>query len=402
MERWAIRRLYNGGSSVTHAQQGYFPPGPVSEGFPEDAVLIYSGYYDLGRTGLSRLGAMEQYGVTRSDDGDWLPDDFIPYVAHLDWEGEPDDIFFDTFIFLALASDRGRQFAGELGQEQAALWADWQWYIDRLFVPGKQLSALEQAVAAVGKRLGQPRHGVLIYIMIPYPSYKVTDFGSPDGTKGGPSLLPVENRRHVVEWYIDEVLKRWEAWRPAHLRLGGFYWLQEHVNPVVPDEEQFVRDVARHVHERGLKLGWIPWSGAYLATHWKEYDFDWAIIQPNHMFRDHPDALKVASERGMSAHMGIEIELDGRVKQPQGEKRLHEYLDAGVEYGYMTGAMLAYYLDAYMLPQLYHDQNGRWRHMYDDLYAFAKGTYPHAPDASRAVRGAETDLTKVKRPLSST
>ena len=359
---------------MTPEQQGFFPPGPIQEGWPAHAVLIYSGYYALGRSGMARLGGMEQDGAERLDDGDWLHRDFVPYVAHLDDEGSPDDTFFDTFIFLGLRSDRERAFDGEREQDVAALWRDWQWYINRIFTPGKHIDGLDRTTTQMGERLGKPDHTLNVYIMIPYPSYKVQDFGHPDGTMGGDSLLPVENRMKAVTWYVDEVLARWEALQPKHLRLAGFYWLQEHVNPKVPDEESMVRDVARLVHERGYKFAWIPWSGALLATNWREYDFDWAIIQPNRMFRDNPDDIPVAAERGLRARMGIEIELDGRVKQPEREKKFYEYLDAGLTYGYMTQAMLGYYLDAYMLAQLYHDDAGKWRHMYHDLTRY-KGRY---------------------------
>lgn len=371
----------------------YLPPGPVEEGWPADVALIYNSYIGLQGKALTQYGGYEQDGIARTDDGDWLKGDFLPFIAHLDASGKPHDTFFDSFLFLAGKSHRTREFGGEVEQHRAALWADWQWYIDRIFNPGHQIDALDQAVGELGETLGDPGYTVNVYIMIPYPSYKVTDFGHPDGSMGGFSLLPWENRQKVVEWYVDEVLARWQALSPAHLRLAGFYWLQEHVNPSVPDEELFVRTAVRYVQDKGYLMSWIPWSGAMYATHWKSYGFDWAIIQPNRILRDKPDDIEVAVGRATRSRMGIEVEFDGRIKQIENELKFYEYLDGGVKYGYMTEAMIGYYMDLSILSSLYHDGDGRWRHLYDDLYAFAKGTYPSGPDASLAIRGVVVDDT---------
>lgn len=376
---------------LTANAAGYLPPGPTEEGYPENLLLVYSGCYSVQRPDFDPGPLDLPTDLTRVDGGDWLPADFVPYVAHLDWDGVPDDTFFDSFLFLGLKSHRTRAFDGEREQDQAALWLDWQWYLDRIFTPGKQIDALDKTVAAVADYLKLPDYRVNVYIMIPYPSHKVTDFGHPDGTMGGDSLLPVEKRLEIVQWYVDEVLTRWERLAPDRLNLAGFYWVQEHINPAVPDEDRLVRGSVQYVQEKGYKIGWIPWSGAMLATRWEAYDFDWGIIQPNHMFMDRPNMIETAVQRGQTAKMGIEIELDGRVRQPDGEKRLYDYLNAGVQYGYMTGAMLGYYQDLDMLLRLYHEDEGHRRHMYDDVYAFAKGTYPEPTPAAAYVRGRVLD-----------
>ncbi|MBE3583576.1 MAG: DUF4855 domain-containing protein [Limnochordaceae bacterium] len=377
-------------AQIVQAQESsspYAAVGPVDQGWPANALLVYSGYY--ASSGLMELGgeATADGKFTRADDGDWLPGDFRPYVTHLDANGEPDDTFFDTFIFLAISSDRGRQFGGEFGQDQASLWPDWQWYIQRLFAPGKQLAALDLACAGAARALHQPDLRVNVYIMIPYPSYKVTDFQRPGAASS--SLLPVNNRIAAIQAYVDEVLQRWQAFAPTHLRLAGFYWMQEHVNPEVPGEEQMVTTAARYVHQKGYKLGWVPWSGAYLATAWQKYGFDWAVTQPNHLFQDQPGLLAAAAQRARSAHMGVEIELDGRVQQPAGARKFYDYLDAGVRYGFM-GRLIVYYQDVCMLARLYW-AGGALRQMYDDVYAFAKGTYPQPTPAAVRASGRVVD-----------
>lgn len=376
---------------LTANAAGYFPPGPVEEGFPENLLLVYSGYYSVQRPDFDPAGLALPTNLERVDGGDWLPADFVPYVAHLDWDGVPDDTFFDSFLFLGLRSHRGRAFDGEREQGEAALWFDWRWYLDRIFTPGKQIDALDQTVAAVAEVLGQPDYKVNVYIMIPYPSHKVTDFGHPDGSMGGPSLLPVENRLDMVRWYVDEVVARWQSLQPGRLHLAGFYWLQEHINPAVPDEDVLVRGAVQYVQDKGYKIGWIPWSGAMLATRWADYGFDWAIIQPNHMFRDGPGLIELAVQRGRDARMGIEIELDGRVRQPDGEARLYDYLNGGVRYGYVRDAMLGYYQDLDMLLRLYVEESGKRRYIYDDIYAFAKGSYPEPAPAAAYVQGRVLD-----------
>ena len=153
---------------------------------------------------------------------------------------------------------------------------DWEWYLNRIFTPRKHLDALDTAVERVAAQLGLEGHKVNVYVMISYPSYLVTDFGTP-GTEGD-SLLPLENRLREIRWYVDSVIERWKPWRPSTCASPGFYWLQGTREPGSTRRAwDMVRRTARYIHDLGLKLGWIPWSGAYLATQWRSFGFDWAV-----------------------------------------------------------------------------------------------------------------------------
>lgn len=343
---------------------------PVSDGWPHYGVLVYSGYYPFGASGLANLNGMSFAGATRSDDGDWLPPDFVPYVSYVDAEGTLQQPLFDTFLFLGAQSNRGRHYGGEYDQQQASLWHDWEWYIDRIFAPGKQLAALEQAVADAADQLGLPDHRVNVYIMIPYPSYKVTDFGHPGLDDG--SLMPVSNRISVIESYVDEVMERWDKLQPSHLRLAGFYWMQEHFNPDVPGERLMVDATVDYVHAKGLKLGWIPWSGAFLATNWRTYGFDWAVTQPNLMFSDAPGLMQAAVNRARATCMGFLFELDDRVLQPTWAGHLDAYFAAAIDNQLADHGPIFFYQDVASLAK-FARMGGTGRTIYDKVHHYING-----------------------------
>ena len=73
--------------------------------------------------------------------------------------------------------------------------------------------------------------------------------------------------------------------------------------------------------------------------------------------------------------MGVEIEFDGQIFiSDKYRERFYDYLNGGVEYGYMNNSLLGYYQDVRGVYELYSNNQIGYP-IYEDLYKFVKGTY---------------------------
>ncbi|HHV56081.1 MAG TPA: DUF4855 domain-containing protein [Firmicutes bacterium] len=355
---------------------GYFPPGTDASRGASNIILVYTGYYASGAGNWDMITALPYvaYGkMTPREPGQ------LPKIEWVDW-------FFDTYLFLGLQAPSGRAFDSPARSAPARM-EDWQWYIDHLFEEGAQLDAFEAAVAFAKERgLGPADYRGKVIIMIPNPITSQRDFGDVDGdgksesfaTIGQTSKQASEARIKAVRWYVNQVLERWKAKQYQNLELIGFYWVEEQVHTSALSETPTLRTVADDLHKLGYILFWIPWFNAPGARNWRSYGFDVVIHQPNYMFntRIPRDRLKEAAETSRTYGMGVEIEADSSILSSEaGRERYLDYLRAGVEYGYMQGAIKAYYQDARALQEAFVSWNPEVHRMYDATYEFVKGKF---------------------------
>ncbi len=351
---------------------GFFPPNTPASANLSNVMLIYSGHYDPVSWGT------------------WPVRDALPYVAYLDKNGKVVDWFFDGFLFLGLQSNRKKAF-DSVARSAAADKVDWQWYIDRLFADGQQIAAFDQATAYAAKELNQPGHKSKIIIAIPNPHTVLEDFGDVDGdgvsenfsANGRTPEDAVRDRVDAVQWYVDQTLARLKEKNFQNLELVGYYWLQEKINFNAKSEVPTVQAVAGYLHGKGLKFYWIPYFKASGYREWKDLGFDVAIMQPNYFFRDNVplDRFKETVDLALQYNMGIEIEGEGRMLDKEGGKwrdRYYEYLDQGIDLGYLNGAIKAYYQGAKALLDASRMGDPEIRRLYDATYEFVKGTYKSA------------------------
>ncbi|WP_409344532.1 DUF4855 domain-containing protein [Paenibacillus sp. MBLB4367] len=354
-------------SNIGEYMQGYMPQGSKRAAGAKHILLVYCGYY-------------EKKGSGKLPCGQWTKDTFRPYVAHLDKSGEPDDFFFDTFLFLALrtpASGSLHRFYEWVIDSVPGAADDWGWIIRRVFEENRQLFALNEAVAEAKEKLGRPDHKTKVLMMLPFPDSQSVRFGI--GSRAVPySLKSTESRNAAVRWYIDAFL---EAFRKAdlqHLELLGFYWMQEDVDPGITGELDNIRFTLDYLHGQGLVLGWTPWWGAEFKADAERFGFDFSILQPNHYTQEETtyERIREAAQLAAQTGQGIEVELDSAVLSSQKHREtFYHYLKGGVAFGYMREAVMAYYQDVHALYELYHEGGERGRKVYDDIYAFTKGTY---------------------------
>lgn len=201
--------------------------------------------------------------------------------------------------------------------------------LDRLFADNQQLDLLETASAELGTTTN-------VILGVPHP------YGS----------VPDRQRADLVKWYIDELVKRWEAKRPSHLTLKGFYWTAE--SAPVKDRE-LIQETAIAIHKLGYRFYWAPYYGAENAEKWRLLGFDFAWHQPNHYFakmresRRGEDMLRESYLLARETGGGTMLEWDWRIRNKADLENaqklvgyLRDYILVGREMGAEKGSILVY------------------------------------------------------------
>ncbi len=346
-------------ATAASAAPGFCPPASPQSGGMRDIMLIYEG----GKA--------------------WKPEEFRPYVAYIDERGEPKDWFYDAFLFLMF----GGAPSGATYIDGATTRADWEHFLNVTFARDRCLDALDQEIEAVGRRLGQGGRVCPVILMIPYPSSRAKAFGDVDGDGVSEDLSLREDRVKAVRWFLDEALARWKALAPRHLKLWGFYWMNEGISR---SDEAIVKATADLVHARGYGLHWIPWFRAPGLEKWRELGIDFAIVQPNYAFTQPGRGFVLADENRLTLNandarrlgLGVEMETPFALPGDPGARWLfQQYLNHGVDAldGYQHGAVRAYYQGGDVIARLAASTHPGERQLYDDLYRFHKGTYTRRP-----------------------
>ncbi len=336
-------------------------PGEATGGI-QNLGLLYNGHYADGT-------------------GTWTKERVIPNISYVNKQGEPTDWLFDGVLYLGLTSDNGRGF-GATDAAGKARKAEWDWYLNKTFNTGGDMSALNEATAEAGAKLGQPDHKTKVILMIPEPGEYQSDFGSLNGenldfnvgTVG--SAASLDNRAKAIQWWVDEVQARWAAANYSNLELVGMYWLEEQIS-THPTGPEMVKRASDIVHNAGLKMFWIPHFLAYKAFMWKDVGIDAVSLQPNYFFEKlDPSRLEDTADMAKRYGMSLELEFDDRmINDAVFRERFIEYLNSGVDTGLMQQGYKAFYQGNNAVYNAANSADPATRVLYDWLYQFAKGTY---------------------------
>ncbi|EPZ44141.1 MULTISPECIES: DUF4855 domain-containing protein [Alicyclobacillus] len=239
------------------------------------------------------------------EEGTWSASDFLPMVADVDTSGNITSSLFDTMLFLPY---------GNVSNTVTGLTN----YINDLFAPNQQLSALDQAVAQRDQALGTTDKEKVV-LTIPYFGYGTHDFGSVNGQDvnfGGSATDPnaLAARETAMKWYLQTLMSKWQAAGFQHLQLDGIYWDEEQYHVTTPGEFFYLQYAVSQVHQLNLPLFWIPFYGADRTNQWQSLGFDAAWIQPNYVEQGaNADVIRIsnAMETAKQSGMGIEVELTG-------------------------------------------------------------------------------------------
>lgn len=314
----------------------------------------------------------------------WDPEHLIPYIAYVNKEGKIEDRFFDTLLYLGLRTPGTIQETKtfDTNTQNPAGLKEWKWYLNRTFEEGGDLDALNEASRLVEKEL-EDGYREKFFIMIPYPSTHLDFFGNLDNRdiSFNPDIVSekesLNNRIKAVEWYIDEVMHQLSLKDYEFLEFAGFYWVAENIESSIPYEEELIQSVSKKVDEKDSLFFWIPYFKASGYNKWKEYGFDFAIMQPNFYFNKYSKETRL-EETSLLARkygMGVEIEFDERmlIDADDSEEKIHkflEYLRLGEKYAFNKDVMRAYYQGGKTMYKMAKSDNLKYRNLYDQLFNF--------------------------------
>ena len=299
-------------------------------------------------------------------------EEYLPYVAYLSEDGQVLDTFFDGFLYLPYTAFN---FSAE-----AQCIDGWNYYLDNIFTPERNLDALNKVTAEVGEKLGIKDHKSTVFFSVLYTFTAKECFGELDGKKL--DFAKIEDRKTALKYLIDEYLRRYADGDYSHTKIGGFYWFEEQISYSDSHEEELIAFVRDYVHSKGLRFFWIPYFKAVGYHDWKRLGFDVACIQPNYAFSNKLkvdrvyETAKIAKELGMCVELeitGIKLDENGEVINTNDVEKFIEYLTVGAETGYMNTIKM-YYQGGVPgdISKAVFSKTPRYREMYDMTYRFAK------------------------------
>lgn len=363
LEAWG----YPGGAGTLKPDSVQFPQAetPRAAGSPavqrrHNKVLMYSGYYP------------------ETEVSPWSESMIMPYLTYMDRSGKPVDTMFDSFLWLQFESSPsgGKYLEGKTTRD------DWTYWLDSLFRPGNNLSALNTAVAKA--KLSLPDkfgNKVPVVISLPYPGV-ISNWASGidfDHRNAGRTAA-LENRLDAVQWFISETQQRWIMAGYTNLTLAGFYWSAEYVHTDSPDDEALIKGVAELVHDAGpYTFEWIPYMQAQGYQLWKQLGFDTAHMQPGYAFTGNAERLPSTVAVTHFHGMGIEMEIHWDVLKdtPEGHQyrqNFYAHMDSAVNNGYDTEYTI-WFQSFHILGQARKSSVPDIEAVYHDAYRFIKGTY---------------------------
>ena len=272
----------------------------------------------------------------------------LPLVVYFNDVNEALSEFFDGFLFLGITAPSGGSYETGTANDK-----DWNWLLDRLLGSGNQIKNLQDA-AEEAKVLLDKEVVLKVIIVIPLPDPN----------------LNLSQRVAKVKNYIDESTSRFYSFNFTNLRLVGFYWMSE----TAPERDcQLIREACNYVHEKGLKMYWIPYFNAQGYENWKELGFDYVMLQPNFAFYDlTTQRFKEVDERIKRYNLTVEMELPMYTNNPNlrdWKQSFVIYLNASLFYDWGKLTPKSYYYGN-AFYQIYSSE----RPYYNLLYKYVKGT----------------------------
>lgn len=299
----------------------------------------------------------------------WTKEDLLPYVTHQYADGRR-EWFYDAFSFndgtwVDEATDERRVLCNATGGQLPCTKANWDAYLDLMFDKDTHLGALDALIGELKETLGEPvlRHKVVLGQCYPAKdgrgtpracSWKHIDFGEIDGVDI--DLSKREHRVKAAEWFVDQLIERFNAAGYKNIDLAGIYCPEEGLFSI----NDFVTEVNDYIHSKGLRVYWIPYwtDNDKYVHHWDTtYHFDMAYRQPNYFFYDNATGelpefsrLEECIENPRRCGVGLELEFETSEKSngmhevsPMMHQRLIDYIDEFERLGVWDSAGVAHY-----------------------------------------------------------
>ncbi len=298
----------------------------------------------------------------------WTVDAFKSYV-YREQDGKFDWLF-DGFLFIDFLAPSGARLC-PITNNRNANQRDWQDLIDHYFQDDSSIAALDRLLEQLEVQGHRPARKRQIVITLPTPiaGSLPTKIGasSPWGSLDGRSVdfHNAGDRIRAAQWYVDTVLRRWQAKQFKHLELAGFYWVferawREHQTP----------EISRYLHDRKCALYWIP-SWPQGRANWPEYGFDFVYQQPNYFFHRKPTPLSRLEEACTFAErcgMSMEMEFnDSLFERPEFLTYFDQYIEAYRQHQVWEKRPVAYYEGHGTFAKMLVSNNRAIKKRYRDL-----------------------------------
>ena len=291
----------------------------------------------------------------------WDVDQLRPYLyrqnsGNLEW-------LFDGFLFLEIFDNiKNYEYDPGFGHKTAGK-EQWEWLLNRYFGEQKGPDALESLLDSLSKKGKNPVRKRQVVLSIPCPVNGFTEWGELNGKK-----LNFNNPDDQVQaacWFIDEALKHWKKKNYKHIQLNGFYWVHEDAD----QSDAAIPIVKKYLKAKNYKFFWIPYWGAKGKGEGERLGFDFAWQQPNYFFAtDIPkQQLTDACTFAKTHQMGLEMEFDERVAQPEFRARFYYYINVFKENNVWKLSSVAYYEGGGAWMQMAKSDDAEMTKMFDTL-----------------------------------
>lgn len=309
----------------------------------------------------------------------WTPEYLMDYVMYTDEVGKQHWLF-DGFLVFDFRDSGG---AGSLEKGYATGYkdasgkplasankSDWQYMIDRWVGDDGVCENLEATIDLAIKQIGDLPYQREIFIGIP-EAIRHADWSNDKsataywGELNGRQLdfKNISDQEAAVDWFIDTVIKVFDAYHFKNIRLVGFYSINESFSSCADE----MRHCAKYCKGMGYEYYWIPYYRAPGYDLWKSLGFTRAYMQPNYFFQQSANEDQVVNtcELAKKHNMYLEFECDDTVyRTEEGRRRFRKYMDGFIEggcydmpYAYYQSGLVFYYMKHGDAPskQLYHE-----------------------------------------------
>lgn len=331
----------------------------------------------------------------------WTVDRFAPSVTCIDGKGR-EHWLFDSFLAIEFV-DAAHQMAYMLGQRKGGTGnpayassdkLSWMRLIDYWFSSGKGLEALDACVASAEERLGKRDRPVYIVMSLPDAiPYRYFDQTSASTVYWGElhgkemDFSKAEDRLSALRWYIDEVRRRFNAASFQHIELAGFYVLSEDLatpgdgwSAELKNWDQIYPALSQYIHSLNESLSWIPYYLAAGYKKWKQFEFDYVMMQPNHFWdakNEKPLARFWQAVKTQSMSMEFEFDdafLDESAGNEAFKARFREYLAGCKSNGlYNSEHPFSYYMGEDTMYKLAKSKTEGDKALYSEFCEFVTG-----------------------------
>lgn len=299
------------------------------------------------------------YGAGTDRSQVWNKEAFVPYVAYKN--GDAQDWLFDGFLFLEIFDKEGYSYTTGHGTKPA-LKKHWQGLIDSYLNSELSAGALDKCIADVAAKEGTPSRKRKLTIGIPEPLKGAVEWGEVDGKML--DFSKDEDRIAGCKWFVDEVIRKFQAANFKNVELEGFYWIAEEV----VNTKTIIASIGTYLEEKEYTFSWIPWWKSPGYSDYSPYKFTDVYLQPNYFFSTNVpySRLQEACDEAKKYKINLEVEFDNAVLGGNGQ-RLNDYLDVFEENSIYDEMKLAYYQEINTIQRLYESTSPADKNLYKRL-----------------------------------